>query len=181
MARWRYGAAMTETIRIGRPPSGPQKPVGRQGLYAVLAGVLLLLAAVGAVLGAVLGGQRREATPPPAASPTERAPGSAINELATCVAMIPLLQQAIDEMGEFKSDPLRTPADMASTAVALRKLEAGAPEAWRVDIATIYSDLQKVVDADRDPAKLYHLNLDTTAWADAGQRLAHGCLPYAVS
>ncbi|WP_427422656.1 hypothetical protein [Lysinibacillus fusiformis] len=172
---------MSETVRIGRPPTAPTPQRDRTGLHVVLAGVLLLLASVGAVLGVVLGNRHPQAAQQPSASPTERAPGSAISELATCVAMIPLLQQAIDEMGAFKEDPLRSPADMAATAKTLRDLEAGAPETWRTDMAIMYSELQKIVDADRDPAKLYQLNLDTDTWADSGQRLVHGCLPYAVS
>lgn len=172
---------MSETIRIGSPPTAPPARPDRTGLYAVLAGVVLLLAATGAVLGVVLGNRSQQASPQPSTSATERAPGSAIDELATCVAMIPLLRQSADEMNAFHGEPTRSASDMATTAAALRELEPNAPEAWRPDIAAQYSTLQKIVDAKGDPATLYQADLNLTEWADAGQRLAHGCLPYSVS
>jgi len=178
---WRWWATVRRvtTIRIGRPPSVPPLRKRREGIYAVIAAVVLLLAAAGGVAGALLNQRNHRAAAP--APTTERPPGSAISELETCLAMLPLLKQSANEMTAFRGEPMRSASDMAATASALRDLESSAPEAWRVDIAVQYGTLQKIVDAHGDPTAIYQLNLDLSGWGDSGQRLAHGCLPYAVS
>lgn len=102
-----------------------------------------------------------------------------LDEETACRRMIPLLTESAAEMNGILANPGGPTAPIAATTEGLRTLEPMAPEAWRDDIATQHRSLQQLVDAHGDHGKIAAINFD--AFADSGQRLAHGCLPYVVS
>lgn len=157
--------------RVGAPPAGP--PPRRAYRRYLLAGVAVLALAAGAAIAGILVARSDTS---PAAAPSSSA--SPLGEAETCLRLIPLLTDVVREVTAVTQEPDRDNGDLAATAALLRRVEAVAPQEWRLDIATQHGVLQQLIDAHGDHGRIAAVDYD--AFYESALRLTGGCKPYAI-